>query len=122
MDFIVGLPQSSGHDAILVVVDRLTKMAHFVPCSSDLDAPGFAKLFRDFIFKYHGLPKDITSDRGSLFTSDFSKSLSQLLQISQNLSTAFHPQTDGQTERVKDRKSTRLNSSHSGESRMPSSA
>lgn len=100
MDFITGLPLSNGYDMILVVVDRLSKMAHFVPCLSTLDSAGFAKLFVTNIYKLHGLPLDIVSDRGSIFTSGFSKALAELLGIKQNLSTAFHPQTDGQTERI----------------------
>ncbi|KAL5612469.1 uncharacterized protein BROUX77_002625 [Berkeleyomyces rouxiae] len=87
-------------DMILVVVDRLSKMAHFIPCDSSLDAAGFAKLYLSAVYRLHGLPLDIVSDRGSLFTSAFSKALAKLLGIKQNLSTAFHPQTDGQTERV----------------------
>ena len=100
MDFITGLPLANTFDMILVVVDRLTKMAHFVPCQSNLDAAGFARLYLCHIYKLHGLPLDIVSDRGSVFTSGFSKALACLLGIKQNLSTAFHPQTDGHTERV----------------------
>jgi hypothetical protein len=100
MDFIVGLPESSGFDAILVVVDRLTKMAHFLPTTGTVDSEGTAALFRDGVFRLHGLPSDLVSDRGATFTSEFSRSLCRLTGITQNLSTAFHPQTDGQTERV----------------------
>jgi hypothetical protein len=100
MDFIVGLPESSGFDAILVVVDRLTKMAHFLPTTGTVDFKGTAALFRDGVFRLHGLPSDLVSDRGATFTSEFSRSLCRLTGITQNLSTAFHPQTDGQTERV----------------------
>ena len=100
MDFITGLPVSDSQDCLFVVVDRLSKMAHFIACKSTLDALGFARLFFDHVFKYHGLPSNIISDRGSLFTSRFSQSLASLVNVSQNLSTAFHPQTDGQTERV----------------------
>lgn len=100
MDFIVGLPQSEGFDAILVCVDRLTKMAHFMPCTSEIDSAGTAKLFRDTVFRIHGLPSNIVSDRGTQFTSKFSRALCKILNISQNLSTSFHPQTDGQTERI----------------------
>ena len=100
MDFIVGLPKSKSFDAIWVVVDRLTKMAHFVPCNSTVDAPKLASLFKSHIFKHHGLPSNIVSDRGSVFTAAFTKELCSLLQITQSMSTAFHPQTDGQTERI----------------------
>jgi transposase InsO family protein len=100
MDFIVGLPESSGFDAVLVVVDRLTKMAHFLPTTGTVDSEGTAALYRDGIFRLNGLPSDLVSDRGATFTSEFSRSLCRLTGITQNLSTAFHPQTDGQTERV----------------------
>ena len=100
MDFITGLPVSNGFNAILVVIDRLTKMAHFMPTHDTVDAPGLAKLLQDNIWRLHGIPSSIISDRGSLFTSIFWKSLSKLLKTEINLSTAFHPQTDGQTERT----------------------
>lgn len=102
LDLIIGLPLSGSPpcNAILNVVDRLTKMAHFVPCSSTLDSHGFAQLFVNNIFKLHGLPKDIVSDRGTIFTSEYTSQIAHLLGIQQNLSTAFHPQTDGQTERT----------------------
>jgi transposase InsO family protein len=94
------LPKSGGADAILVVVDRLSKMAHFIPTNETITAKDLAKIYFDNIFKIHGLPADITSDRGSLFTSHFWEGLCACLNTKQNLSTAFHPQTDGQTERV----------------------
>ncbi|HEX8609391.1 MAG TPA: reverse transcriptase domain-containing protein [Pedobacter sp.] len=100
MDFITGLPLSEGYDAILVVVDHLSKMAHYIPCNTTLDAEGFAQLFVDHIFRLHGLPTKIISDRGSIFTSKFWKWVAIKLEIKRNLSTAFHPQTDGQTERI----------------------
>lgn len=100
LDLITGLPTSNSFDAILVVVDRLTKIAHFVTCNSDLDSKTFARLYRDWIFRLHGLPDSMISDRGSIFTSTYTKNLSKILSIKSCLSTAFHPQTDGQTERV----------------------
>ena len=100
LDHIVDLPISSGFDAILVVVCRLTKMAHFIPCMSTDTANDFARLFEKNIHRLHGLPKDIVSDRGTLFTSAFWRDVCRQLDIKQNLSTAFHPQSDGQTERV----------------------
>ncbi len=106
MDFIVKLPPSSDassqtkYDSIWVVVDRFTKMAHFVPCREAMHASDLANLFIQHIFAQHGLPEEIISDRGSLFTSSFIKSLCQLAKVDQRLSTAYHPQTDGQTERV----------------------
>ena len=100
MDFITDLPESGGHDAILVVVDRLTKMSHFIPCRKDIKAKQFAILFLKEIFRLHGLPQDIITDQGSIFTSDMWKEITTKLNIERRLSTAFHPQTDGQTERT----------------------
>jgi RNase H-like domain found in reverse transcriptase/Reverse transcriptase (RNA-dependent DNA polymerase)/Integrase zinc binding domain/Ty3 transposon capsid-like protein/Chromo (CHRromatin Organisation MOdifier) domain len=100
MDFIVKLPNSDGFDSILCVIDRLTKMAHFVPCNETIASSGLALLFLENIFKLHGLPDDIVSDRGSVFISKFWQRFLELLKIESNLSTAFHPQTDGQTERL----------------------
>lgn len=100
MDFIVKLPLSQGFDSILVVVDRLTKMAHFIACQEATDAEGLAELFLRHIFRIHGLPKDIVSDRGPSFQSKFWRKVLELLQIQSKLSSAFHPETDGQTERV----------------------
>jgi len=73
MDFITDLPKSEGDDTILVVIDRLTKMSHFIPCSKDLDARQFANLFMREIVRLHGLPHGIISDRGTLFTSELWK-------------------------------------------------
>jgi hypothetical protein len=78
----------------LFCVDRFTKMTHLIPCNKTTDAPGFARLFLDYVVRLHGLPDSIVSDRGSIFTSRFWKSLTQLLGIKGRLSTAFHPQTD----------------------------
>ena len=100
MDFITGLPESNGFNACLVVVDRLTKMAHFIATNDTVTSEGLAILYRDNVFKHHGLPTSFVTDRGSVFTSDFSRVMCRLLDIKQNLSTAFHPETDGQTERI----------------------
>ena len=102
MDFIVGLPQSDGFTQIWVVVDRLTKMAHFVPLRTGAKSPAkdLAIAFAREVWRLHGLPADIVSDRGSVFISNFWKELMEHLGVELNLSTAFHPQTDGQTERV----------------------
>ena len=100
-DFITDLPRTTnGNTCILVVVDRLTKEAHFIPCENEITAPHLASLFLQHIYRIHGLPTDIVSDRGSLFTSKFWKSFVKLLDIQPNFSTAFHPQSDGQTEIV----------------------
>ena len=81
-------------------MDRLTKESHFIPCDAEITAPHLASLFLQNIYRLHGLPKDIVSDRGSLFTSKFWKSFLKLLSIQPNYSTAFHPQSDGQMEIV----------------------
>ena len=100
MDFIVKLPKSQGFDSIFVVVDRLSKMAHFIPCNESISAKELAILFINNIFRLHGLPSSIISDRGVLFTSKFWKHLLKNLQIQANMSTAFRPETDGQTEKT----------------------
>ena len=100
MDFVTGLPESEGYDAIWVVIDHLTKMAHFVACHTSIKAEEFGRLFIQNIFRLHGMPHDIVSDTGSLFTSEFWKKATEGWQIQRKLSTAFHPQTDGQTERT----------------------
>ena len=100
MDYIVKLPPSHGYDSIWVVCDRLTRYAHFIPCNETLDAPGLAWLFLDRIFRYHGLPDSIISDWGSTFVSAFWKELTTLLQVKHKASTAYHPQTDGLSERT----------------------
>ena len=100
MDFIVELPPSDGYDAIYVCVDRLTKMAHFIPTTSNVTAEQAAQLYCRHVWKHHGLPIDIISDRGSQFVSHFTRSLLKRLDIKGNRSTAYHPQSDGQTERV----------------------
>ena len=100
MDFIVELPLSKGFDSILVCVDRLTKMAHFCPTTTHVSAEDTADLYLRYVFKNHGLPSDIVTDRGTQFTSKFSTRLYNLCDIKSNKSTAYHPQSDGQTERV----------------------
>ena len=100
MDFITDLPcTKAGYDAILVFVDRLTRMVLFAPCTKDTDAVGTAKLLRDYVFCNHGLPRSIVSDRDSRFTSKVWTELMRLLGTRLDMSSAFHPQTDGLTER-----------------------
>ena len=86
--------------SILVVVDRLTKMARFIPTTANVDSDGTLMLFLTRVVGIHGIPDNIVSDRGSVFTSRFTRTVMKALGIKQNLSTAFHPQTDGQTERT----------------------
>ena len=88
------------HDSIMVVVDKLTKAAHFIPVKSMYETGDIAKIFMKEIFKLHGLPKAIVSDRDVKFTSNFWKGLFADLGTKLNFSTAYHPHTDGQTERV----------------------
>jgi transposase InsO family protein len=100
VDFITQLPESQGHNAICVFVDRFTKMALFVPTTNEVNAEGTAKMFLEHVFCHFGLPKNVVSDRGATFTSKFFQAMMKYLQVQNHYSTAFHPQTDGQTERV----------------------
>jgi len=99
-DFITKLPLAQGYDSILVVVDQLTKMVHFILTTEKTSAEGLARLFRDNVWKLHGLPENIISDRGPQFAAELMKELNEMLGIKSKLSIAFHPQTDGQTERI----------------------
>ena len=92
MDLNTGLPKSVlGYDALVVFVDRLTKMMHIVPTHTTVDAPSLAFIFFNHVFKLHGLPKAIVSDRDTRFTSIFWKSLFNMLDVKLSMSTAFHP-------------------------------
>jgi hypothetical protein len=99
MDFITDLPEAENCTTIWVVVDRFTKMAHFIPLK-EKTATYVAQQFVTHIWKAHGLPDDIVSDRDTAFTLKFWKEVMGFLGIQQRMSTAFHPQTDGQTERI----------------------
>ncbi|PNX58197.1 transposon Ty3 gag-pol polyprotein, partial [Trifolium pratense] len=98
MDFITGLPSSQGYTVILVVVDRLTKFAHFIPLKTDYTSRSVAEAFMHHIVKLHGMPKSIVSDRDKVFTSQFWQQLFKLQGTSLTMSSAYHPQTDGQSE------------------------
>ena len=100
MDLIGPLPNSRGYDAIMVVVDRLTKMVVLIPTSTTQTSEGTARLFLEHVFWRFGAPKKVYSDRGPQFVSAFMRDLYRMLHIEANASTAYHPQTDGQTERL----------------------
>ena len=100
VDFIMKLPVVVGKDAILVVYDRLSKMTHFVATTEGTSAEGLARLFRDNVWKLHGLLKSIVLDREPQFMVELIKKLNRMLGIETRLSTAFHLQMDGQMKRM----------------------
>jgi len=100
VDFITKLPLVQGYDSILVVVDQLTKMVHFIPTTEKTLAEELARLFRDNVWKLHELLESIISDRGPQFAVELMRELNRMLGIESKLSMVFHPQTDRQTERV----------------------
>jgi len=100
VDFIMKLLVVAGKDAILVVCDRLSKMTHFVVMTKGTLAEGLARLFRNNVWKLHGLPESVMLDRGPQFVAELTRELNRILGIETRLSTAFHPQTDGHTERM----------------------
>jgi transposase InsO family protein len=101
MDFVNGLPTTQkGNNSIWVIVDRLTKVAHFIPVRTKYSGDKLAQLYMDNIAKLHGVPSKIISDRGTQFTSKFWKRLHEVVGTKLDFSSAYHPQTNGQTERV----------------------
>ena len=101
MDFITGLPRTSkGYDSIWVIVDSLTKVAHFIPVKTTYKRSQLAELYMAWIVSLHGVPKKIVLDRGSQFTSKFWESFHENMDTKLNFSTAYHPRTDGQTKRT----------------------
>jgi hypothetical protein len=101
MDLITQLPRTrSGHDAIVVFVDKLTKMVHYAATTTNVTAPQLAHIFLEQVVRHHGLPSSILSDRDPRFTGNFWRTLWKCLGTQLTMSTAFHPQTDGQTERA----------------------
>ena len=101
MDLVTDLPTTAtGCDAIVVFVDRLSKMVRLAPCRKDTSAEQFAQIFLDTVFKSHGFPTDLVSERGTIWTSKFWQALTQLLGITSSTSSSFHPRSNGNTERV----------------------
>jgi hypothetical protein len=100
LDFIEGLPKSKQYDTILVVVDKFTKYGHFIPLKHPYTALSVAQLYFNNVYKLHGLPATLISDRDRVFTSALWQELFRLTQTTLNMSSSYHPQTDGQTERL----------------------
>ena len=100
MDFIEHLPNSNGYTAILVVIDRLTKQGIFIPTVDEINAQELAKLFILHVFSKHGVPAHVTCDQGSEFISQFFQSLGKALDMKLHFTSGYHPEGDGQTERL----------------------
>jgi len=100
VNFITKLLVLKSHDLILVVCDRFSKMSHFVAMTEKTMAEGLVRLFKDNVWKLHGLPESVISDRGLQFAARLTKKLNKMLGIETKLSMAYYPQTDGQTERI----------------------
>lgn len=100
LDFFEGLPKSLGKEVILLVVDRFTKYSHFIPLAHPYTVQSVSHAFMDNVFKWNGLPKSIVSDRNWIFTSNMWQAFFKALQVKLRFSSAYHPQSDGQTERV----------------------
>jgi hypothetical protein len=100
LDFIEGLPRSGKFNCILVVVDKFSKFSHFMALSHPFTASKVAQVFLDSVYRLHGLSEAIISDRDRIFTSTFWQGLFKLTGTSLRMSTSYHPQTDGQTERI----------------------
>jgi len=100
VDFITKLPIVAGKDAILLVCNRLSKITHFVVTTEGMLVEGLARLFRNNVWKLHGLPESIMLDRGPQFAAEMTKELNRILEIQTKLSISYYPQTDVQTERI----------------------
>jgi len=100
MDFVEGLPRLGGKDCILVIVDWFTKFSHFIGLSYPFTAQEVARVFLDNVVKMHGVPQSMVLNRDKVFTSSFWRELLKSLGTKPHMSTAYHPQTDGQSKRV----------------------
>ncbi len=100
VNIVTGLPRCKGYNAILMIIDRFSKEIIPIACTTEMSSEGWAKILHDKVYARHGMPQVVISDRGTVFISKFMKDLYDLLQIKANTSTTYHPQTDGQTERV----------------------
>ena len=100
VDFITKLPVVAGKDVILVVCDRLSKMIHFVATTEEMSVEGLVRLFRDNVWKLYGLSESIVPNREPQFATEMTKKLNRMLGIETRLLMSYHPQTDGQTERI----------------------
>jgi hypothetical protein len=101
LDFIMKLPESQGYDTSLTITDHdCSKASIFIPCKETIDSEGVTKVYAQHVIPHYGIPKKVISDRDPRFTSNFTKELCRILSIKQNISTAYHPQTDGQSERT----------------------
>ena len=103
MDFIIKLPLSESYDTILMIMDTFSKASIFIPCNKSINAKNTAKLYATYVLPHYRLPTCIISDRDPCFTSTFSRELCRTLEIVQNISTAYHPQTNGHSERTNQR-------------------
>lgn len=97
VDIIRPLLKSQGKNAVLMIIDHFSKMIRIFPVVNNITSKGVALIFRDHLFKLHSMPRKVISDQGPQFVSSFMNDLYKLLQIEENLSTAYHPQTNGQT-------------------------
>ena len=100
IDTIGPLPKSNGMDAIMVIVDQFTKMIRLKATTTNISSEGIAKIYRDEIWKLYGVPRKILSNRGPQFASKFMEEFTKVLGTKRQLSTAYYPQTNGQTERI----------------------
>lgn len=119
LDFIEGLLRSEGFNSILVMVDLFSKYAHFVGLRHPFTVASIAKVFFQAVYKLHGMPSALVFDRGKIFTSNLGRELFKLAKVELHMSTAYHPQSDGQTEHVNQMSGNILEVLHSCPSASP---